>query len=152
MEQPEAYCLFMRRVRRGAIIFKILSLVFTGVAGLALATPGLRPWAAAAFLLGVCCLLGVRHVGGRYISARKVSENPQIVYWAHPTRPFESLSNDAIEECKLLLLHLRHGTQLEINLPPAEMRNFVAWLKERNSSMRWGAYDDLGSTTKSEGS
>ena len=39
-------------------------------------------------------------------------------------------------------MHLRDGSELEVDLPPAEMRAFTAWLSERNPDMRWGAYDN----------
>jgi hypothetical protein len=151
MQLPETYRSFMRRVRRGGIVLRILSLVFIGLGGLALATPGFRPWTAAAFLLAVSCLLGVRHVGSRYVSAWKVSENPQIVYWAHPTTRHEHLADGAIQECELLTLHLRDGTQFELGLPPGDMRDFVTWLSERNASVRFGAYDQPDPATKNEG-
>ena len=96
-------------------------------------------------------MLGMQHVRARHISAWKVFENPQIVYWAHSTTRHQHLADEAIRDCRLLTLHLRDGRQFEVGLPPAEMRNFIDWLTERNPSVQWSAFDKLGSTTKPEG-
>ena len=141
MEQPKAYRSFIRRVRCGVFLFQILTLASPVFGAWALATPGCRSWAAVCFLVALLFGLARNQVRGRYISARKVSETPQIVYWAHPTRPFEPRSNETIGECKLLMLHLQDGTQLEVDLPPAEMCRLIDWLTEKNPSIRLGVYD-----------
>jgi len=42
-----------------------------------------------------------------------------------------------------LVLHLRDGTKCEIGLSALEMGKFVAWLNEKNPSVRWGEYDKI---------
>jgi hypothetical protein len=140
MELPKGYCLFIRRLRRGGIIFRVLWIVLIALTGFSLIGP-YWGWTVAAFTVGVQCMMGMRHVGERYVAASKASENPQIIYWAHPSTPHEHLSDDAMDDCKLITLHLRDGHQFEVGLPSEEMRDFIAWLKERNPSIRWGKYD-----------
>ena len=146
MQSSQVYRLLVRRIRRGLIIFSILWLVSSASGGLALICPGGRPWAVAAFLAGILFYLGADHVRKRDASAWRVSENPQLVYWAHPMTPHQPLSDRAIHDCTLLMLHLRDGTEFEVGLPVAEMRSFVTWLSERNPSVRWGVYDNIDST------
>jgi len=150
MKEPRVYSHFKRRIRRGIVFFHILWFVSVAFGGVMLVTPGRRCWAVVGLLMGILSGLAGRHVRERYISVRKVSENPQIVYWAHPSRPFERLSNEKIEECKQLILHLKDGTQVEVDLPPAEMGEFIAWLKENNPSIRWGPYDHANECRNSD--
>jgi len=84
--------------------------------------------------------MGMNHVRNRYIAARKVSDNPQLVYWAQPTTNAHTAVGKA-NDCKILILHLRDGTQIEVGLPPAEMRKCIEWLTVQNPSIRLGAYD-----------
>ena len=143
MQSSEVYYLLVRRIRRGLVIFTILwfaSVIVTCI--LALIVPGGRPWAVTAFLASIYIYLGRDHVGKRHISALRVSEYPQVVYWAHPTSGHQAFSNDAMHDCTLIMLHLRDGTEFEVRLPPEQMRAFIAWLVERNPSVRLGAYDE----------
>ena len=142
MESLKGLHSFVRRVRRGVIIFQALGLASAAFTGFELLRPGCRSWAASSFLAALLFGLARNHIRGRYFSARKVSENPEIVYWGHATTRFEHFSSEEIKGCRILTLHLRDGTQLEIDLPPAEMCNFVAWLRIQNLSMRWGSYDE----------
>src|SRR5580698_10568023 len=139
MEIPEGYQLFLRRGPRGIMIFGILRIVSAVFGGVALTIPGYRAWAVASILAYGLFSVGLHHVRGWYVSARKVSENPQLVYWAHPTAVRQHLSSAAIQNCKLLTLHLRDGTQFEVGarMSQKEIRSFIAWLSESNSSIRW---------------
>jgi len=151
MKEPEAYHRFKRRIRRGVVFFHMLWIVSVVFAGVTLVTPGRRCWAVSGLLMGILSGLAARQVRERYISARKVSENPQVVYWAHPTRPFVRFSSEKVEECKLLTLHLKDGTQLEVDLPPEDMGTFIAWLKESNPFIRWGPYENHSASEKTQG-
>jgi len=150
MESTEVYRLLTRQIRRGLIVFPTLGLVSCAFGGVVLNTATLRPWALAALLAGINLFLGWNHVRKRAVAARKVSQNPRIVYWSHPNTRIRPLSYEAIEECTLITVHLRDATQLEVGLPPAQMRSFVAWLKEQNPTIRWGVYDSNDPTTTSE--
>lgn len=130
-----------RDIRRGLIIFSTLRLISIVFCVFAFMTDGLRPWAALSFIASVIFMLSVNHVQKRAIAAEKVSRDPQIVYWAHPTTAHEPLSSNSIHECRLLMLHLRDATQLEVNLPLKQMHSFITWLEEHNSTIRWGSYD-----------
>jgi hypothetical protein len=147
MQAQEVYRLLVRRIRRGTVIFGALSVVLCIGSGLALANRH-TAWAVAAFVAAILVGLGFRHVRSRDISARKISANPQIVYWARPTViPANEqwlLRNTSVQS---LSLHLRDGSQFDACLSPREMESFVAWLRQSNPSIRLGAYD----TTTSEG-
>jgi len=146
MQAQEVYRLLVRRVRRGIIIFGVLFVVLCISSGLASAEKQ-RAWAVAAFVAAILVGLGFRHVRSRDISARKISANPQIVYWAHPTViPANEqwlLSQTTVQS---LSLHLRDGSQFDACLSPKEMESFITWLRQSNPSIRFGAYD----TTKPE--
>jgi hypothetical protein len=141
MPAQEVYRLLVRRIRRGFIIFGVLSVVLCMGSGLAWAD-GQTAWAVAAFIAAILVGLGFRHVRSRDISARKVSANPQIVYWAHPTViPANEqwlLRHTTVQS---LSLHLRDGTQFDACLSPKEMESFIAWLRQSNPEVRLGAYD-----------
>jgi hypothetical protein len=54
------------------------------------------------------------HVGRRYISAWKVAENPQIVYWGHSINQQGQATDLVVTESNKLKLHLKDGTQLNV--------------------------------------
>jgi len=141
MQAQEVYRLLVRRVRRGIVMFGTLSAVLCIASGLALADRH-TAWAAAAFVAAILVGLGFRHVRSRDISARKISANPKIVYWAHPTViPANEqwlLRNTTVQS---LSLHLRDGSQFDACLSPTEMESFIAWLRESNPAIRLGTYD-----------
>jgi hypothetical protein len=141
MQPPEVLRLLTREIRRGGITFRILWLVSIGCTGAALLVPGFRCWAVAGFLASMLFMLGWIHARARYLSAWVVCDRPQLVYWAHPTQAKDNrISEEAIDDCKLLTLHLRDGTQFQARLSAEEMRSFIAWLIEQNPSIIWGAY------------
>jgi hypothetical protein len=107
-------------------------------------TPGCRPWVVAAVLASILFYLALSLVRKGISLAWNVSEKPQLVYWAQPSTLSEKFSPDLID-FKFLTLHLRNGRQLEVHLPPTEMRELITWLKDRNPSVRLGPYDSLDS-------
>jgi hypothetical protein len=123
------------------MIFGALFAVLCACSGLALAEKQ-TAWAVAAFEAAILVGLGFRHVRSRDISARKISDNPQLVYWAHPTViPANEqwlLTNTTVQS---LSLHLRDGSQFDACLSPKEMESFIGWLKCQNPTIRMGAYD-----------
>ncbi len=143
MHAQEVYRLLVRRIRRGIIIFGVLSIVLCISSGLALASKQ-TAWSVAAFVAAILVGLGFRHVRSRDILARKISTHPQLVYWAHPTViPANEqwlLKNTTVQS---LSLHLRDGSQFDACLSPKEMESFIGWLKCQNPSIRIGAYDTV---------
>ncbi len=141
MQPPEVYRLLSRRVRRGEIIFGVLSFVLYASSVAALVT-GRGSLAFGTFPAGLLCGLALQHVRDRNASARIVSENPHLVFWAHPTViPYHNRWLFRFTRLHFLMLHLRDGKQFEAGLSPGEMRSFVAWLTEQNPSVRMGDYD-----------
>jgi hypothetical protein len=148
MQPPEISRLLTRWFYRRVIIFKIMQLVTCGCAGAAFLLPGGWRWAIGIFLICVLFTIGWAKARGGYLSARKVFQNPQFVYWAHPANPKDSrVSAEPVNGCKLLTLHLRDGTQFQPYLSAKDMPTFIAWLKEQNPSVRLGPYDDDAQTT-----
>lgn len=143
MESPEVYRVLIHRIRRGLVICTILWYASVAFIVLALMVPGGRPWAVTAFLTSLMCNYGVVHVRIRIATACAVSENPKLIYWAHPTSGRRRVSDVAIDDCILLMLHLRDGSEYEVGLPTVQMRVFINWLRENNPSVRVGAYDDV---------
>jgi hypothetical protein len=150
MESPSGYLSFMRRVRRGAILFQVLWLAASGLSGWALVSPGRRYLAIPGLSAAVLFVLAGTLVRRRYSSALKVAQNPQLVYWAHPIDRTGHIASNSLDDCRDLSLHLRDGRQFEVDLPSQDMRSFVAWLKEQNPSVRLGSYDGRDSTTEAE--
>ena len=143
MQAQEVYRLLVRRIRRGVIIFGTLSVVLCVSSGVALANKH-TVWAAAAFAWAILAGGGFRHVRNRDLSARKISDNPQIVYWAHPTViPANQRWLLRYATWQSLSLHLRDGSQFDACLSPKEMESFVIWLKCQNPSFRMGDYDTV---------
>ena len=150
MRSCEVYPLLSHRIRRGLVIWAILS--SASVIVLLVASTQSAPWAISAFLIGIYCFVASLHVRRRNAQAYLVSMNPQLVYWAHPTSPHASLSEESVSECRLLMLHLRDGTQFEVSLPPEKMQSFVSWLVAENSTVKVGSYDVSAGERTSKGS
>ena len=151
MIPPQVFRLLTRQMPNRVIIFQLLQIAFMACSIMTLFFWGSFPWAIAAFLASLIFTLGWVLTRQKCIIAWTLSKNPQLVYWAHPTRAKDDrVSDDPINDCKLLTLHLRDGTQFQARLSMEEMRSFITWLRERNPSVRLGAYDNLDSTTKAE--
>ncbi len=146
MQSTDGFQLFLRKLRRGALILRILWLFFTALFALALILNA-WPWSLLAFLVVIACVLLGIHVSRRYLVAWKVSTNPQWVYWAHATPGFDHSLDAPLSDCPHVTLHLRDGSHLDIDLTPPHMREFVAWLSEHNPTLRCGRYDELDPAT-----
>jgi hypothetical protein len=145
MQAQQVYRLLVRRIRRGIVIFGVLSAVLCIASGFALVHRQ-TAWAIAAFAAATLVGLGFRHVRSRDISARKISTDPRIVYWAHAT-PIPANEQWLLRHTTVqsLSLHLRDGTQFDACLSPDEMKSFVEWLRQSNPQIRLGPYDSTTS-------
>ncbi len=152
LQLPEGFCMLIRRLRRGGIILHSFYFFFCGCAGGAfiagMGFHGWIPWAIVAFIMSlVCRLTALLPVGRKYISAWKVAENPQIVYWAHSLDGQGRAVDESVTESKNIRLHLKDGTQLAIEavrgtgISQEQLREVISWLRQRNASIRWGNYD-----------
>ena len=150
---PDGFYLLIRRLQRGVVIFRTLYLLFAGSTGVALILGllfhGWIPWALVAFMASLSCRLAVLlHVGPRYVSARKVLKNPQIVYWGHSIDGRGQFTDTTVVESPRLKLHLKNGAQLQIEVvrgtgtSQEQLREVVLWLRNHNPSIRWGDYDN----------
>jgi hypothetical protein len=149
---PEAFRMLIQRLRRGASLFHYLYLIFAGCAGGAIfastISHGWLPWAVVAFIMSLVCRLTVLlHVGKRYISARKIAQAPQIVYWGHSINERGEFSDTAVTASNKIRLHLKDGADLSVEAvggtgtSQAQLQEFILWLRQKNPSMRWGNYD-----------
>jgi hypothetical protein len=134
------------RVRLAMLASMICFSLATG--GVALVTGIGRPWAVTAFLAALIVWCGWNHLRKWNNSVQRLEQNPQLVYWAFPTNSHGSppTSDDIFYGCTMLFLYLRDGTAGTVVLSTAQMRAFIAWLRERNPAMRWGqcpAQDDI---------
>ena len=95
MEASEVASLLTRRYRRGLVIFSTLWLASIIWGGHKLVASNNRSWAAAAFFAAILLGLGFNHARKGFVSAKHVSANPGMVYWAHSGSvrlPFSSRS------------------------------------------------------------
>jgi hypothetical protein len=152
MQPSEVYRLLTRQMPKRVIIFQLCSLAFMVCSATALFSWRSFSWAIAAFLTSFLFIVGWVLMRQKCVAAWKASENPKIVYWAQTRELPRRVARYGMRDYKVLTLHLRDGHQCEVNLPPDDLRKFTNWLSERNPSVRWGAYDDLDSTAKTEGS
>lgn len=145
---PEGLYKLIRRLRRGGIFFQSLNRIFLGCGFGAL----IFHWGITLFILcfvmGLVCRLTARlHIGRRYISARKVAENPQIIYWGHDTDQQGLATDWAVTQSKTITLHLKDGSQLAIEavrgagITQEQLREVISWLRQKNPSIGWGNYD-----------
>lgn len=148
LQLPEGFCKLIRRLRRGGIIFQSLYFIFLGCACATLIFHWGISWAITAFIMSLVCRLTVLlSVGRQYISAWKVAENPQIVYWAHSLDGQGRAIDTLVTESKNIRLHLKDGTQLAVEavrgtgISQEQLREIISWLQQRNPSIRWGNYD-----------
>ena len=149
LQLPEGFRKLLRRLRRGGMIFHSLFLVFAGCSGAALSFHWGISWAVAAFIMGLVCHLTVLlSIGQKYISAWKVAESPQIVYWAHSIDGQGRAIDTPVTESKNIRLHLKDGTELAVEAvrgtgtTQAELQDVISWLNQKNPTMRWGNYDN----------
>ena len=148
LQLPERYRKLIRRLRRGGIIFFSLSLVFGACACAALVFHWGISWAISAFIMSLVCRLTlVLSVGRKYVSAWKVAENPEIVYWAHSLDGQGRAIDKPLSESKNVRLHLKDGTQLEVEAVRGtgttqdQLREVISWLSRCSPSTRLGNYD-----------
>ena len=145
MQSSEVYSLMVRRIRRGMVIASTLWLVAIVAGALEFWGPRIGPSGIAIFLTAMFCRFLFGHVRQRYLLAREISEDPGIVAWARLSNLRLVLMPD-----KFLNLYLHDGRELEVGLPPNEMRTFILWMSERNPSIRWELGDGVDSTTDSQ--
>ena len=148
LQLPEGFRKLIRLLRRGVIISQSLYYVFLGCAVGALIFHAGTAWAIAAFIMSFICRLNVvLHVGRRYISALKIAENPEIVYWGHSINRQGQAIDTLVVESKNIKLHLKDGRQLDVDavtgtgISQEQLREIISWLRRHNPSIRWGDYD-----------
>lgn len=141
MQPTEIFRLLTRQMPKRVIVFQFCSLAFMACSFSALVSWRSISWAVASFLASFLLILAWVLLRQKCIVAWKVSNNPELVYWAHSHDLPLRIARFGMNDYKVFKLHLRDGEQIEVNLPPDDLQTITAWLSERNSSVRWGAYD-----------
>jgi hypothetical protein len=140
MQSTEVYRLLGRRHRRGYVIGRIMWNVCFIVMGVIIFVLGSISWTIVVFFVALALyMLWVNNLGMQN-SAWRISENPRLVYWAHPTSGHEPYADVPLDECTIMKLHLTDGTEFEVLLPVEQMRAFINWLREQNPELRLGEY------------
>lgn len=154
MQPPEVFRLLTRQMPKRVVVFQLCSLVFMTCSIMALFYWRSFPWAITAFLTSFLFTMSWVLLRQKCIAAWKISQNPQIVFWAHSREFSGALSRRlafyGMRNYKILTLHLCDGNRCEVNLPPDDLHKFTDWLREQNLSARWDAYYDPNSTKKAE--
>jgi hypothetical protein len=145
MEPNEIYLSLSRRFRRGEVVFG--SLWIASMVTIVVAVE-VKNWSlvAAGFLAGMQFGLANFFIHRSNEAAWNAAFHPQMVYWVRPTAPSIYRRGSRwvrykILEENIVTLHLRDGRQFEIHKPAREINLFLAWLQERNPTVRIGSYD-----------
>lgn len=138
---PNSYAVFLRRLARGVIILRILWIFLVAISAIMAFLLYEYGWSAAAFLASACIMFAILSVNKRFSLAAELSSNPLIVYWVHPSNQNSPYADQLPIECSTIKLHLRNGCDLEVDLPLKDMREFLAWLRKQNPSIRVGPYE-----------
>ena len=127
-------------VSRARMAYRI-AWIMRGVAVLCIIAAWITPNARLLGTLPLAIAITFEILGRHSIKARAIAESvvadARLVYWAELVTV--RIGDIEIER---LHLHLRNGAALELPLRPNRLRMAVAWLTERNPSMRFGSRYD----------
>lgn len=87
-------------------------------------------------VLAIVSKAGVMLVHQKLLLARRMSLEPQLVYWAHPGH------TTILGVTCLLTLHSRTGQAFELATSREQAACVIAWLRPHNDRIRLGDYDD----------
>lgn len=128
------------KVRRGQFIAGVLSAAGMAVAIYAITISPSIPWA----ITGALCALVFGTAFGlarrKLDLARRISLDPGLVYWAHPT-VLRQIVGGATIDSTFITLHSRIGGSFEVGMSREEMLAVVSWLRQHNPGIRLGPYD-----------
>ncbi len=99
--------------------------------------PGKIPWAAASILLGFLSAFGFYTANQKLDLARRISADPTLVYWAHPTVLRQRVGGATIDST-FITLHSRNARTFEVGMSRKEMLAVVSWLRDHNPEIRLG--------------
>lgn len=142
MQPLEVFRLLTRQMPKRIIIFQLCSLAFMACSVMALFSWHSFSWVIAAFLTSILLITSWVLMRQKCINAWKISQNPQIVYWAHSRELPRRVARYRMKDYKDLTIHLRDGQQCEFRLPKNAILNFTAWLNQQNPSVHWDNYYD----------
>jgi hypothetical protein len=137
----EVYRLLATKVVRGHTISKVLSMILLMTTAVAVMEHQYA-WAVAAFVSGFLFGFAATMMQRKLSIARQVSENPSLVYWAHPTILRQQISARTMDTT-FITLHCRTGESFEVAMAREEMLTVVGWLRHHNPDVRLGSYDDV---------
>ena len=141
---PDIYRLLATKVIRGYVLCGSLFLILAAASGVAFVARQIPVGIASvvlAVVFGVCAHLLQRKLN----LARRISVEPAMVYWAHPTILRQQVIGGAIDTT-FITLHSRYGSSFEVGMSRDEMIAVVAWLRAHNPDIRLGSYDKTSSS------
>ena len=143
MQPTEVFLLLTRQMPKRVIFFQFCSLALMACSVTALFSWHSLSWAIASFLASLLFIIGWVLMRQKCNAAWKISNNPQMVYWAHSRALPPRIARYVMKDYRVLTLHLRDGVQLDVNLPLHDLSKFSSWISERNPSVRWGFQEEL---------
>ena len=139
LSPEEIFRILATKFRRGGRI--CLAFFLIGIVGIAVSLFYRHTWGAvAAFIVCVASKAGAMQLHRKLVLAHRISDEPELVYWAHPCRSFVR------GYACILTLHSRTGQALELATSREEALRVTTWLRQHNPGMRLGDYDDAPQT------
>ena len=139
LSADDIFRILAKKLRRGGTI--CVALFVVGILGVGVGLFYRHTFgAASAFVLCVASKAGAMIVHQKLTLAHRISQEPHLVYWAHPGRSF------VIGYTCVLTLHSRTGKALELVTSRAEALRVTTWLRHHNAAIRLGDYDDTPKT------
>lgn len=135
LSPDDIFRILAAKIRRGGTI--CVALLLLGLLGVFVSLFYRSPLGAVSgVVLFIASKAGVMLVHQKLQLARRISLEPQLVYWARPCR-----STILAYTC-ILTLHSRTGQTLELATSREQAASVIAWLRQHNDGIRLGDYDN----------
>ena len=140
LSSADIFRVLTTKFRRGGRI--CFALFILSVAGLIVSFIYHHTWGGvSAFILCVASKAGAMILHQKNELAYRISQEPALVYWAHPCRSF------VLGYTCILTLHSRTGRALELATSKEQALLVTTWLRQHNPAIRVGDYDDAPETS-----
>ncbi len=134
LSPDDIFRILTAKIRRGGTI--CVALLLIGLLGVFVSL-FYRSTLGAVFgvVVGIAGKVGAMLVHQKLLLARRISLEPQLVYWAHPGR------STILGVTCILTLHSRTGQAFELDTSREQAASGIAWLRQYNQRIRVGEYD-----------
>ena len=147
LSADDVYRLLATKVLRGRFFGAVLFVLSLGGLVCSLTIFPSAPWAIASALGGALFGFVFYRSRQKLDLARRISNEPQLVYWAHPTLLRQTQGGQTIDST-FITLHSRSGASFEVAVSRDQLLAIVVWLREHNPNIRLGPYDDTAPNPK----